>query len=398
MANNVAVIGGGASGLTAAIAAARKGAKVTLYEGGARVGKKILITGNGRCNLTNINADVNHYHGENTKFIMGVKNRFWVNETIDFFKEIGVMVKEETEGRIYPNSDRASSVLDALRFYADYMGVRTVCDFEVIAVKKKDGKFLITSRDNKSGKADKVIVATGGMAAPSTGSKGIGYDIFKSMGHTVTPLRPSLVQLKSDTKLVRPLKGVRVNAAVTLGKYTEMGEVQFTDYGLSGIVIFNISARLDGEKKISLDLMPARSRKEINALLRERKDNLFYLTLDEFLSGMFNKKIGVLLLKTIGAELLTRGTDTLTSKEINRVTEIIKKWEFPVTGTMSWNNAQVTGGGVRTSEFNPSTMESKKTEGLYGCGEVMDIDGDCGGYNLQWAWSSGYTAGDSAAK
>lgn len=392
--DKIAVIGGGASGLTAAIFASQYGGDVTVYESGTRVGRKILATGNGRCNMTNINADVRHYHGKNPKFILGAKNRFWIDETLEFFKTLGVVTKVEENGKVYPYSDQASAVLDVLRFRAEMAGVKIVTDFDVKTV---TDDFKLLSYDGRTARADKVIVATGGKAAPDLGSKGAGYDILKSFGHTVTELRPSLVQLKTEPEVVRKLKGIKLMANVTLGSNTEYGEVLFTEYGLSGPAVFALSSQLNNDKFISLDIMPEYSRDDIYSMLIERISNNSKIPLESFFVGMLNRRVGQALLKFLGIEPLSRYALTLSDKEINRICDTIKEWKFAITGTMSWNNAQTTRGGALTDEFDPITMQSKLKQGLYAVGEVLDIDGDCGGYNLQWAWSSGAMAGMAAA-
>lgn len=394
MSNRIAVIGGGASGLTAAIFAAQNGGNVTVYESGTRVGRKILATGNGRCNMTNINADIDNYHGKNNKFILSAKNRFWVEETLEFFRTLGVVTKVEDNGKVYPYSDQSSAVLDVLRFKSENVGVKIVTDFDVRSV---TDNFKLISYDGQTAMADKVIVATGGRAAPDLGSKGTGYDILKSFGHTVTELKPSLVQIKTETEVVRKLKGIKLMADVTLGKNTEYGEVLFTEYGLSGPAVFNLSSCLNNDRTIFLDIMPEYSRADVYGMIIERISNNPKITLENFFVGMLNRRVGQALLKFTGIEPLSRYALTLSEKEINRICDIIKHWGFNITGTMSWNNAQTTRGGISTDEFNPATMQSKLRSGLYAAGEVLDIDGDCGGYNLQWAWSSGAIAGMSAA-
>lgn len=396
--NNVAVIGGGAAGITAAISAAMHGASVTVYESGDRIGRKILATGNGRCNMTNINAGTEHYHGADAKFIEGAKARFWIEETLNFFSELGVLSKTDTEGRVYPYSDQASAVLDVLRFKMDVLGVNVVYSFEVKSVENKSGCFCITSYDGRSGSADKVIVATGGKAAPDLGSKGMGYELLKSFGHTISDLRPSLVQIKTEADIVRKLKGIRLNAAVSIDGHSEQGEILFTDYGLSGIAVFSTTAYLENQKTIALDLMSQYTEHQLYDMICRRVLQNPDIALENFLVGMLNKRVAQVILKQIGIAPLSRKAVTLSGDEIKRLCGIIKCWEFKIEGTMSWNNAQVTKGGALTCEFDNSTMQSKKQRGLYAAGEILDIDGDCGGYNLQWAWSSGYLAGKSSAE
>ena len=403
--SNIAIIGGGASGIFAAIAAAENPAStVTIYERGGRIGRKILATGNGRCNMTNINAAEENYHGANPGFVRDTINTFWVSQTLDMFSQMGVLYKIEDDGRsaangkVYPYSDQASSVLDTLRRELDRRGVIVKCNFDVQTVKKNNGGFVIRSYKGETVRADKVIIAAGGKAAPDLGSNGGGYAILKSFGHHITGLHPSLVQLKTDGDTAKKLKGIKVNANVTLGGFTEYGEVLFTDYGLSGPAVFSLSSRLDGHKSITLDIMPEYSYSEITDMLSERRKSLCGIPLEEFFTGMLNKRVGQLILKTVTNSPLSRKSESLSDAEIRKTAAMIKKWEFEISGTLSWNNAQVTKGGAYTSEFNPETMESRLVKGLYASGEVLDIDGDCGGYNLQWAWSSGYIAGKNSSE
>lgn len=400
MTNRIAVIGGGASGLIAAIAAAEnKNNQITVYESGDRVGRKILATGNGRCNMTNIHADVENYHGKNPKFILGARNKFWVNETLDFFSDLGIEANVEEDGKVYPYSNQASAVLDVLRFKIDELdNIKIINSFEVKSVLKTKECFNVISYDGRKEKADKVIVATGGKAAPNLGSKGVGYEILKSFGHRITSLSPSLVQIKTETDVVKKLKGIKLDAEVSLGDNREFGEVLFTEYGLSGPAVFSLSSRLADNKVISLDIMSKYSYEQLYERILQRIALRPKITLENFFVGMFNKRVGQALVKSVGIEPLSRYAVTLNEKEISRICSAIKKWDFKVTGTMSWNNAQVTKGGASTDEFNPNTMESKLVNDLFASGEVLDIDGDCGGYNLQWAWSSGYLAGINAGK
>lgn len=395
---NVAVIGGGASGLCAAIAAAEEGATVTIYESGSRCGRKILATGNGRCNMTNINAELKNYHGENPDFIKGVMKRFWVSETIDFFEELGIVTKTEDKGKVYPYSDQASAVLDVLRLRCEADGVNIITDFEAAEIRKTKNGFEIKSYKGKKAYADRVIIAAGSKAAPNLGSKGTGYELLKSFGHRITKLSPSLVQMRTDGDTAGKLKGIKFTGTVRMGEYVEDGEVLFTDYGISGPPIFSLSSRYDKHKIAELDLMSDYTEEEILNLLYVRIGRNPEIPLESFFVGMLNKRIGQVLLKELGIAPLSRKACTLSEKEIQSCVQGIKHWKFKISGTQSWNNAQVTKGGAATDEFNPSTMESKLVKGLYAAGEVLDIDGDCGGYNLQWAWSSGIIAGRCAAK
>ena len=395
---NIAVIGGGASGLTAAIAAAEAGASVTIYESGSRCGRKILATGNGRCNMTNINAELGNYHGRNPAFIKGVMKRFWVSETLSFFEELGIVAKTEEKGKVYPYSDQASAVLDVLRLRCEADGVNIITDFEVSDIKRRKDGFEIKSYKGGKAYADRVVIATGGKAAPNLGSKGAGYELLKAFGHSITELSPSLVQMRTEGDTAGKLKGIKFTGAVRMGEYIEEGEILFTDYGISGPPVFSLSSRYDKHKAVELDLMSDYTEDEVLNLLYMRIGRNPDIPLESFFVGMLNKRIGQVLLKDLGIAPLSRKACTLSEKEIQSCVRAVKHWRFGIAGTQSWNNAQVTKGGAATEEFNPSTLESKLVKGVYAAGEVLDIDGDCGGYNLQWAWSSGIIAGRSAAK
>lgn len=403
MNKNIAVIGGGAAGLTAAISAARRGANVTIYERCDRVAKKILATGNGRCNMTNINADICRYHGKNPKFIMGAASRFWVNETLDFFSEIGLLSKIEENGKVYPYSLQAAAVSDALRFEAEHLGIKTFCKFEAEDISQSCEGYTLSFSNGEKASANRVILSAGGKASPKLGSNGSGYSLAKKLGHTVTPLFPSLVQIKTDNIYTKSLQGTKIIASASLYEKNQLkkisrGEVLFTEYGLSGPPVFDLSrlASVSENSQIRLDIMPEFSEEQICRMLSERKNN--YKTLENYFIGMLPKKLGQVLLKACGIAPLSRICGTLSDKEISLLSKKIKSWDFSVRGTMSWDNAQVTAGGVNVSEVNPATMQSKIKDGLFFAGEILDIDGDCGGFNLQWAWSSGFIAGKNAAE
>ena len=394
----IGIVGGGASGLMAAIAAKNDNTDVIVYEREKRVGKKILATGNGRCNMTNTNASPDNYHGTDVSFIGGAMKRFWVDETLDFFTECGILWKEEKDGKVYPYSDTASSVLDVLRRRVEQEGITVECGFDVKTIKKKGGAFILEDYRGRKERCDRVIIAGGGKASPALGSNGSCYEILKSFGHRITELSPSLVQIRTETDVVKKLKGIKVNAVLTLGGRSEAGEILFTDYGLSGPPVFFLSAYMAGCKAAELDLMPEYDYTDVRSILSDRCVYLCEVPLMDYFTGMLNKRVGQALLKSVGIAPLSRPSGSLSQDEVKRITAAIKKWSFKIEGTMSWNNAQVTKGGAVTSQFDNATMESKLVKDLYACGEVLDIDGDCGGYNLQWAWSSGYIAGISAGQ
>ncbi len=400
--NRIAIIGGGAAGIMAAIAAAENGAFVTIYEKNDRVGKKILATGNGRCNLTNIYADIDNYYGEDKDLIGEIIDEYWVSDTMDFFERIGLVYKVEDEGKVYPYSNHASSVLDVLRFQLEKLNVKIVFGFEVKEVIKSGSGFTLISYKSEKATADKVIITTGGKASPSSGSNGSGYPILEKFGHTVTKLFPSLVQIKLKPCELLKLNGIKIDGTITAklegGDIKKSGEILFTDYGVSGPAAFSIS-RMAGEKtecRFIIDLMPEYSSDDLLEILKNHRDIM--RVVDELFVGVLNKRIGQAVIKNTVQIKMNEDVKKLTNRDLEKIVASVKAFEVTSEGTMSWNNAQVTAGGVKLSEFNPKTLESKLIRGIYAAGEVLDIDGDCGGFNLQWAWSSGYIAGVNASK
>lgn len=384
---DIAVIGGGASGIMAAVFAARSGKKVCILEKNPRIGKKILATGNGRCNFTNINAGPEDY---NQEFVASGFECFSPEEVISFFEEIGLLSREEAEGRVYPLSGQATAVLDVLRLELSRLSVKEIVDFDVQKIEKSGDDFIIFSKNEKV-VAKKVIVATGGMASPKSGSDGKGYELLKTFGHHTTKLIPSLVQLKTE----KSVGGVRAYGKVTtLSGKSDTGEIQFNNYGISGIPVFGLAKYVKKGESVFLDLLPDYTEDEVIKILKSRPKQ----TMETYLIGILNKTLAHFLLKECGITPLSKMSDTLKEDEIIKIAGKIKSWRFDVTGTMPWDNAQVTAGGIELSEVNPETMESKLCKNLYITGEVLDIDGPCGGYNLQWAWASGKLAGSEAAR
>lgn len=385
---DVAIIGGGASGIFAAIFAARGGAKTVILEKNPRIGKKILSTGNGRCNFTNSNIGVKNY---NSDFVQCALEKFSSKDTVDFFEELGLLSKEEAEGRIYPLSGQATAVLDVLRFELERLGVRILSEFDAVDIDKIGDSFTIKSKKGDVCYAKSVIAAAGGMAAPKTGSDGSGYKLLKKNGHTVSKLVPALVQIKTT----RGIQGVRAYGRVTLenGK-SAVGEIQFTSSGLSGIPVFGLAKYARPGQSVYLDMLPDYTLDEVVCMLKKRPAQ----AMETYLIGVLNKALAQVLLKECNISPLSRKSNTLSDGEIRIIAEKIKGWKFEISGIMPWDNAQVTSGGIDLTLVNPETMESKIVKNLYIIGELLDIDGDCGGFNLQWAWSSGAVAGGEAAK
>ncbi len=400
---DVAVIGGGAAGMMAALEAASRGAAVSVFERQARVGRKLSVTGNGRCNLTNLQASSAHYHGETPDFAGPALRRFGPEETLRRFRELGLLTTVQADGRAYPLSDSAGSVVDVLRYAMEAGGVRLRTGCEVKAVKAGKKGFRICLSDGEA-YADRVVVACGGAAGERFGGSELGYRLLEGLGHSRTRLGRGLVQLRSDNRCCRSLKGIRADAAVTVlsgGRSVarSAGEVQFTDYGLSGPAIFEISsaALSSADAAVSLDLLREVSEAELARLLRRRAASTPQLALEDAFVGTVQNRIGRVLVGVCGLKG-SAPISALEDGDAERLAHTAKNFLFPITGDMGMEYAQVTVGGVSAREFDPNTMESRLCPGLFACGEVLDVDGDCGGFNLQWAWSSGRLAGACAAE
>lgn len=396
----LAIIGGGAAGMMAALTAAEwMDGHVVLLERQPRLGRKLLATGNGRCNLSNLNCALRHYHGQTPEFARPALESFGVSDTLAYFRRLGLLCRAEPGGRVYPLSDQANSVLDTLRLALEQFGVEVRTGCEVTALAPCSGGFTLTTPEGNCF-ADKVIVTAGGAAAPKLGGSSGGYQLLRPLGHRCTKLYPSLVQLRTDTTFTRALKGVRADAQATLYRGKEVlarqqGEVQFTDYGVSGPVIFDLSrAAVTGAAPpvLELDLVPPLSQGELVDLLAEKQRLLPGLTLENLLTGVLHNRLGRTVLR-YGGRKLTQDVASLSRRDLAAIARNCKAFRLDITGNTGLEHAQVTAGGLRTDAFEPATLESRRCPGLYAAGEVLDIDGDCGGFNLQWAWSSGHLAG-----
>ena len=405
MKTEIAVIGGGASGMMAAITARKSGKEVVILERKDRILKKVLITGNGRCNITNVNANISNYFGKNISSVENILNSFNPQDTMDFFNGLGIICNEENRGKVYPLSGQASSVVDALRFEAERLGIKIETEFYVRKIEKEGFKFKIYSEDRKKIEAGRVIIAAGGQSYPELGSNGSGFELAKELGHSVTKLSPSIVQLKTEKHQVKGLQGIKTDVAVTAyGDNKKIctydGELLFTDYGISGNVVFNISFVMPLYKNVEfeIDFMEKFDYNELYEMLKERKKIMSHLTMENYFNGMINKKLGQFLSKVSGIEKLSKPVKDLNDSEIRKLCTVLKKYRIKILDTTGFKNAQVTAGGVSLDEVNSETLESKIVKGLYFSGEVLDVYGECGGFNLQWAWASGYIAGKNAAK
>ena len=394
----IAVVGGGASGLACAVECGRKAERerksvhITVYESADRVGKKLLVTGNGRCNMMNRNEMPYFGDGEFARYAL---ERYNAESNLSFFSSMGLYTRSDSEGRVYPLGNQASAVLDALRFECERLGVEFICGRAVTAVKKNGGSFEICGR-----KYDKVVLSCGGKA----GVKGYqSYDLLKNLGHAVITPAPALTKINvKDTKYVKQLKGIRHKGDLTLyvdGRKTaaESGEVQFTDYGLSGICVMQLSSFITRESsddiRVTFDTVPDFSFAELETALKGICDT-GSLVCENLLTGFMPKKLGGVILKICGIPLSDR-VASLSAGQIKEIAATAKKLTFMVESLRGFEEAQVTAGGADTRQFSSKTMESKRLRGLYCIGEMLNVDGFCGGYNLMWAWSSGRLCGES---
>lgn len=405
----IAVIGGGPAGLMASSAAAGLGAQVTLFERNAYLGKKLGITGKGRCNITN-GADMTEFIGNipvNGKFMHSAFYSFQNQDMIDLLSRYGVTTKTERGGRIFPVSDKAKSVVDALKKYAQDMGVHVQHE-GVKDINKTDTTFSLVLDSGKTLDFDKVIIATGGVSYPQTGSTGDGYRFAKKLGHTIIPPKPSLVPLTTKGDIVRSLMGLslkNVSIKITDDKnkkvYTDFGEMLFTHYGVSGPIILSASAHLRDYSKrkytLQIDLKPALDEQALDKrILRDFEKELnrdFINSLDALLP----QKMIPVIVELSGIPPRKKVRD-ITKAERQALNFAIKNFTLEITGTRPIAEAIVTSGGIHVKEIDPKTMESKLVPGLYFAGEVIDVDGYTGGFNLQIAYSTGHLAGSSAGK
>ncbi len=409
--HDLIIVGGGASGLVAAITAKDFGIDVAIIEATDRIGKKILTTGNGRCNISNkgIKAPFNNYHCTENNFFYSVLENFGVKETLDFFLTLGLPIVELQNGKLYPQSLQASSVVDILKMALEDRNIPLYTNTKVKTI-HKDKKFKLSTanEDYKLFTCDNLILACGGKSAPKTGSDGSAYYLAKNFGHSILPLLPGIVQLKLNYKNLKSISGIKFDgfAKVIINDVIireDFGEILFTDYGISGPPILQLSALaskgLYENKKveISIDMMPQHTHESLKEFIECHFGLLSHRPVIDSLIGVINKKLIPTLLKECGITNLHTPCYELSWKDKKRLISTLKDWKFTCIGTNDFNQAQVTIGGVDTTEVNPNTLESKIIPNLYFTGEILDIHGDCGGFNLQWAWSSGYIAAKSIA-
>ncbi len=413
---DIVIVGGGAAGLMAACAAARilrKPGAVLVVEGNQKLGRKLLATGNGRCNLSNLAAAPEHYHGD-AAAVASLLSSYTPEAILGAFRDMGLVTRADEQGRVYPRSGQAAAVLDALRSCAAEYGAVFRIGAPVTAVRREKVGFRLDCADGETIETGACILACGGAASPKHSCGVDGYALAKALGHTVMPLYPALTQLVCAGKTAKALSGVRCAACATLladGKavYAESGDVQFTDTGLSGICIFGLSiyaaeffatGRIDGKAyralAVALDCMPewsfAQVREYLSEICRRHPQRLA----GELLAGILNLRIGRALVQAAGIDPAL-AANRIPVAALQRLTRIVKEWSFTVTGTKGFLDAQITAGGVPLVEIDGRTMESRKAKQLYIVGEMLNVHGDCGGYNLHFAWASGLAAGKAAA-
>lgn len=401
----IVVIGGGASGLIASIYAKTQNTEVILLERNSTFGKKILATGNGRCNYWNQDQDLSHYNSQDKNLLESIITDENQKEIMDFFTRIGIVPKIKN-GYYYPYSNQAISIRNALVVEAKKVGVNLISDAYVDSIKKENKKYTITY-NNETISCDAVIVATGSKAAPKTGSDGNGYRLLQNLNHTVIKPLPALVQLRSNATYLKEWNGIRsdVNISLMIDKKIikeESGEIQLTDYGISGICTFNLSSiasrKLNDQKNVSvlinflpfLQEVPLPWFEKRNSIVKER-------SIVELLEGLLNDKL-IKVILNICKIPLTKKWDQLANKEKNLLVETLTSLKLDITKTNSFDQAQVCSGGVPLAEIDPVSMESIYDKDLYIVGELLDVDGSCGGYNLSFAWISGMLAGKSSRR
>ncbi|MEQ8188004.1 MAG: NAD(P)/FAD-dependent oxidoreductase [Candidatus Eremiobacterota bacterium] len=406
MKHKLIISGGGPAGLMAAITAHDSGMDTAIVEGNDRVGKKLLGTGNGRCNITNKFIDEQRYYSENPGFPGKILNAFTLNDTVNFFNTTGLPLVTLEEGKMFPMSLQASSVLDLLRLALEERNISVYCNSKIKEI-FKDSVFKLKTVDNKLYECDRLILATGGKSVSSTGSDGSGFSLAIKLGHSLVKPLPSLVQLKLDCKYLKALSGIKFDGEADISvnkesKRKEKGEILFTDYGISGPPVLQLSriasSGLSSGQKVTIkvNILNTMTEQDVEEFLENRLAVFNYRTVHDSFIGVINKKLIPVLLKESCIKNNTLCSD-ITWKEKKNLFRLLNCWEFTVRDTNGFNNSQVTAGGVNTKEINEKTLESKIVPDLYFAGEILDVDGDSGGFNLQWAWSSGYVAGKSAA-
>ncbi|NLB91665.1 MAG: aminoacetone oxidase family FAD-binding enzyme [Clostridiales bacterium] len=400
MKNQVLVIGAGASGLVAAISAARQGVNVTLLEKNDRVGKKLLATGNGRCNVWNVYPAP--YHGDND-FVQALFSTYPLSQVESFFRSLGLAFREEEGGRVYPASGHGQSVLDVLRLSLSHHQVRLITESKAVSLIKTANGFHCKTQEGETISADRVVVTGGGKAYAKLGSDGSVYPLLASLGHRLIPPLPALTPLEADMRDIKGLNGIRSKAALsplssTLPIKAQEGEILFTNYGVSGIAAMALGEYFHQGGTLSIDFSPAANmdKATLEKELFTRRNLFSSFTLEHFFTGLFHKLLGFAFFKKANIAPLSRLGNSLSDQELAALLQAITSFSLSITGTKGFEHAQVTAGGIDTKDFSPLTMESSLVPGLYSAGEVLNIHGPCGGYNLLFAFTSGFAAGKNA--
>jgi len=391
------IIGAGAAGLISAITSARAGQSVTLLEQNNKIGKKILVSGNGKCNIGNKYISPNRFHSQNPGFIEEVLEGYDFEVVEKFFTSIGLELIEGKEGKIFPMSLQASSVVELLEYEAKRVGVQIICDCAVTSIDKNNNTFTVeTSQGTKT--CEKLLLASGSPAAPQLGGSNSGYALATKMGHTLIPRHPSLVQLCSGENWVKACAGVKVAGLAQLyanGEYIteKKGDLLFTNYGISGLAILDLSREVSSRLvnfdycELNLDLMPELSKEKIINLLLKRINEKSEKPLNLWLQGVINKKLIPVILEQ--SKCKVKIEKDLNRKEIGKLVYTIKNLKLSINDTKGFQGAEVATGGINTTEVNPQTMESKLVPNLFFAGEILDVDGDRGGFNFHFAWICG---------
>ena len=406
----IAIIGAGAAGLMSAITAKRlnKDLQIDLFDNNTGIGKKILASGNGRCNISNANCKVENYIGENPNFVSQALKEFDFKAFERFCKSIGLLLDIKEDGKVYPLSNEAKSVVNLLESAIESLGINQILETKIIDIKKEENKFIVKSEEKEFKDYDKVLISSGLAAAPQLRATEDGMNIAESFGHTFNMTYPSLVGLHTDFEYNSKLQGVKKESLVTLyidgQKENEIkGDVLFTKYGVSGFAILDISQyavyplSLYQDVQIAINLFPNQSRNEVLAMLESLFKSLPNEKAQNLLIGIVSNKLAPILLDICKIDKDSKAKD-VNAKQIRSIVNTLTNWRMKVTDTQGFKHAEASGGGIRTDEVDNKTYESKKCEGLYLAGEVLDIVGNRGGYNLQFAWASGYLVGKSLLK
>jgi predicted Rossmann fold flavoprotein len=400
------IIGAGAAGLVAAISCARAGHDVLLLEQNSKIGKKILVSGNGKCNIDNKYISSNRFHGQNPDFIKEVLKEYDFNVVEKFFTSIGLELIEGKEGKMFPMSLQANSVVELLEYEAKRSGVEILCECSVTSIEKEANTFILeTAQGNKT--ATKLLLASGSPAAPQLGGSNSGYAFAKKMGHSLVPRHPSLVQLCSEENWVKACAGVKIAGNVQLyanGDYIteKKGDLLFTNYGISGLAILDISREVSTRLanydycELNLDLMPELSKEKLTNLLLNRIQKESTKPISLWLQGVLNKKLIHIILEQ--SKCKARTENELNRKEVGKLVYAMKNLKLSINDTKGFKGAEVATGGVNTVEVDPQTMQSKLVPNLYFAGEILDVDGDRGGFNFHFAWVSGLRLAEALKK